>query len=93
MLITCLILGLTIVIARGQWGTTLAAELRFISVSRSAFTTVFHRTAFLIEQNIFLNGFARQEQNSLLGLYPCRAQLLNVLHKVNEFAPTRQAKA
>lgn len=68
MLITCLILGLTIVIARGQWGTTLAAELRFISVSRSAFTTVFHRTAFLIEQNIFLNGFARQEQNFSLGL-------------------------
>lgn len=51
MLITCLILGLTIVIARGQWGTTLAAELRFISVSRSAFTTVFHRTAFLIDLN------------------------------------------
>lgn len=68
MLITCLILGLTVVIARGQWGTTLAAELRIISVSRSAFTTVFHRTAFLIEQNIFLNEFARQAQNSSLGL-------------------------
>lgn len=68
MLITCLIPGLTIVIARGQWGTTLAAELRFISVSRSAFTTVFHRTEFLVEQNIFLNGFARHEQNSSLGL-------------------------
>lgn len=49
MLITCLIPGLTIVIARDQRGTTLAAELRFISVSRSAFTTVFHKTEFLVE--------------------------------------------
>lgn len=49
MLITCLILGLTVVIVGGQWGTTLAAELRFISVSRSAFTTVFHKTEFLVE--------------------------------------------
>lgn len=68
MLITCLILGLTIVIARDQRGTTLAAELRIISVGCSAFTTVFHKTEFLVEQNIFLNGFARQEQNSSLGL-------------------------